>query len=465
MTRLLTQVEIDNILDFIKPRKGIPVDSAELIAKNTKKTFEKQLKNQQVYPEIIPELKQQLEKIYNKSLIPAGESVGVICAQSIGERNTQTTLNSVDYYDKILYMKDNQIFVKNIGEFIDDLLFFNGEKIIIYPKNNTQYLDIESGYYIPSVDENGFMHWKSIKAITKHLPNGQLVKVTTESGRIVSASQSKSFLVWNGNKFVDTLGSEIKLGDILPTTKKIYRFGEMNEYFDNFKLDYDFGFFIGLYITDGLIIDNFISFLNKNINIREKLKNWCEKNEVIPKFSHYDIKLYSDKLIEFLKKYCENDSNYKMIPLFSYTSSNDFIKGLIDGYYSNNSYIDNNEIVVSSSSENNINSISFLLNYFGIFTKIVRYNNYITLNIPNDFIKMFVETFSITDDNKRIQFNQIKQNIEIENTRNVYFDKIKTIEYVEATNGFVYDLTVEDTYTFALFNGLNMMDKNNVQNR
>lgn len=94
MTRLLTSKEIDNILDFIQPQEGIPCDTALSVVENTKKSFRKMLVGQMVYPKIIPELKSQLEQNYRSSLIQAGETVGVICAQSIGEKNTQMTLNT-----------------------------------------------------------------------------------------------------------------------------------------------------------------------------------------------------------------------------------------------------------------------------------------------------------------------------------------------------------------------------------
>lgn len=47
-----------------------------------------------VYENIIPTLQKEIDKLISKSLIDAGEAVGVICAQSIGERQTQLTLNS-----------------------------------------------------------------------------------------------------------------------------------------------------------------------------------------------------------------------------------------------------------------------------------------------------------------------------------------------------------------------------------
>ena len=53
-----------------------------------------QFKCHSVYPETLPTLRRDLETYMKQSVIPAGEMVGVICAQSIGERQTQLTLNS-----------------------------------------------------------------------------------------------------------------------------------------------------------------------------------------------------------------------------------------------------------------------------------------------------------------------------------------------------------------------------------
>ena len=94
MKRVLTDTEIDYILDFLKPNKSIPIESALSIVNNFKLRLINQLKNIQIYPELIDDLKKQIEKNYRDSLITPGESVGIIAAQAIGEKNTQSTLNT-----------------------------------------------------------------------------------------------------------------------------------------------------------------------------------------------------------------------------------------------------------------------------------------------------------------------------------------------------------------------------------
>jgi len=92
--RKLTNDEIENLLDFLKPNTMIPIESANVIIENLKKRIRKQLKEQELYPSIIPELKRKIQYHYNESQITSGESVGILAAQAIGERNTQSTLNT-----------------------------------------------------------------------------------------------------------------------------------------------------------------------------------------------------------------------------------------------------------------------------------------------------------------------------------------------------------------------------------
>lgn len=94
MKRRLTSVEINDILSFIKPRTDIPHDTAMTIVNANRKQMEQELSEAEIYPSIIPELKMEIIRQYRKSLIQPGESVGIVCAQSIGEMQTQTTLNT-----------------------------------------------------------------------------------------------------------------------------------------------------------------------------------------------------------------------------------------------------------------------------------------------------------------------------------------------------------------------------------
>jgi len=92
--RKLTKQEIAGILDFIKPNPHIPVDIATEVVEASKQEFLHGLINIKIYPSLIPKLKKKLSKTYFDSLIQPGENVGIIMAQSIGEKHTQSNLNT-----------------------------------------------------------------------------------------------------------------------------------------------------------------------------------------------------------------------------------------------------------------------------------------------------------------------------------------------------------------------------------
>lgn len=94
MTRLLTKHEINYILNKIDPLQAIPKVIANSICKIQRKAIKDQLKQIKIYPRQIPKLGETIFRQYIKTLVDAGESVGGICAQSVGERQTQLTLNS-----------------------------------------------------------------------------------------------------------------------------------------------------------------------------------------------------------------------------------------------------------------------------------------------------------------------------------------------------------------------------------
>lgn len=569
--RKLTLEEIQDILSIIQPQKKIPIDSAISVMNINRKQIEEQITNQLIYPSMIPKLKLMIEQAYFKSRVQPGECVGVLTAQSIGEKQTQSNLNSIDWHERILYIYKNKTVIEPIGKMIDRLLDDNIDDIKLIPEGKTQYLSIEDGYYIPSGDENGKQYWKKIEAVTKHLPAGKLVKVKTQSGRTVSASQGNSFLVWDGNKFIPTLGSKVKVGDILPTTRNMPEFKNTSDYFimesvfpkseyiysseivkareckqkskywwkehnkifttpykrgdtifgkrkelfmniesgyvflprgkfvsyipEKIPLDEEFGFLIGIFLAEGLTTSTFVNISNNSHIIREKVQKWCDRykityrvvetkgNQLRKDCIGYSLTIHSVLLARLLTKICSTGSENKYVPLFAYTAPKVFIKGILDGYISGDGTINKKDgfICISSASKELISGISFLLSYFNVFGKLSgvqpKSNNVgsknilysYTLQIRNNFAKNFTTQINLTEPNKNKKLKKITLNKDYRHplgyymknyphNRDVYFDKIVNIEYVEATGGVVYDFTVADTRRFNLFNGLNLMD-------
>ena len=92
--RRLTTEEIEDIVSGLRPNAAIPVAIAESHVEKARTRVRSQLASAFVYPEIISDLKKNIIQEYERARIHPGESVGIVTAQSIGERQTQMTLDT-----------------------------------------------------------------------------------------------------------------------------------------------------------------------------------------------------------------------------------------------------------------------------------------------------------------------------------------------------------------------------------
>ena len=97
MKRKLTSDEIECILsEFDKQKLYTNIPNATRLAtlSDIKNNIRNQLIKISIHPDGIQQLKQDIIKYYHSTQIEAGASVGIVTAQSIGERQTQMTLNT-----------------------------------------------------------------------------------------------------------------------------------------------------------------------------------------------------------------------------------------------------------------------------------------------------------------------------------------------------------------------------------
>jgi DNA-directed RNA polymerase beta' subunit len=96
INRSITNEEIVHILSVIKASKCIPIEIKESVENNIKNKLYKQFNNSiKIKNEsVIKLLKDEIERNYHYCQVQPGESVGIITGESIGERQTQMTLNT-----------------------------------------------------------------------------------------------------------------------------------------------------------------------------------------------------------------------------------------------------------------------------------------------------------------------------------------------------------------------------------
>ena len=94
MTRLLTSLEIEDVLSVIVSSSCKVYTEPDQTILNARESLRQQLVTVKLYPQVLPIFKKEVEKQYFASLLQPGEMVGIVAASSIGEQNTQASLNS-----------------------------------------------------------------------------------------------------------------------------------------------------------------------------------------------------------------------------------------------------------------------------------------------------------------------------------------------------------------------------------
>ena len=330
---------------------------------------------------------------YKRAIVSPGEMVGMIAAQSIGEPTTQM---STIYCEHIRCGKINKktgkvtMVLEQIGEMCDKI-------IDTYPqftfntghKNSVETLldELEDEYYIMGVDKQEKTHWNKISHISRHPTNGDLIKVTTKSGRTVTTTLSHSHLIRDEeSQQVESIkGSDLKEGLRIPVCKYISNiFVNDNVMIENQEkhLDNLFGWFIGAYLAEGNINGYSISITNGSQYYIDNVTKIANEFGKIAKVSSYageygpsvTTKFSHKALSKFILETCGNGSFVKRIPDFAFTAPNEFKAGLIQGYMDGdgNFQCDKNHHQIRSCSRSKqlSSDIALFFNYFGIFASI-----------------------------------------------------------------------------------------------
>jgi len=135
----------------------------------------------------------------------------------------------VDYNTELVIRWNGHVHaVRNgsVGMLIDSLMESYSAQIHC-PEPNTEYLPISDGLAEAlTVDEHGNVTWEPLEAVTRHPPvnkdgTNTLVRVKTKSGRSVTATKAKSFLVVKEGHIETKDGASIQVGDMIPVIQTL----------------------------------------------------------------------------------------------------------------------------------------------------------------------------------------------------------------------------------------------------
>lgn len=438
MKRKLSTNEIEDILDFIKPYPNIPEETGKSIVEIVKNKLRKQLKTQELYPEVIPELKTQLIKNYFDCQIHPGESVGILCAQSIGEKNTQQSISPME---RVLIRHNSMIKSYEIGEFIDSRLNEDDE----YEKDNYMKI-IEERYDILTISQDEKIEWKKINQISKHPTNGNLIKIKTMSGREVTTTLSHSHLKRCKGGVSPVLGSELKIGDRVPVMKYV---PSIETKCDDRNMV--MSWFLGVYFAFGSVSDKYVLIKNTNKYTKELFNFTIDLLTL--EYDKRDDFYYIEckEIIGMVRELFGEEIYDKKVPNIIYNMSSNEKKLFLKAFMEENGTI--------SKSIKSVECIQMLLCNFNIHSRVIRKKiydmNFYMLTIQNKYKTLFSETFPTIQLDRSIFENDYDK--DEDESSDVVWDEIIDIIIIDEDDyegKYVYDFSVKDNETFGLLSGI-----------
>ncbi|NBX75147.1 MAG: hypothetical protein EBQ92_01155, partial [Proteobacteria bacterium] len=391
-------------------------------------------------------------------------------------------IKSVTGDTQIVIQEEGNTKCVEIGKWIDELMDEYSEEIDHNNKHNQDLLKLKNKVYVPTCDQFGKTSWELMTDVTRHDPTEYLYKIKTYGGREVTVADSKSLLIWNNEnkEFESVLSTKVNIGDCVPVTYSlpeppvVRKYIDIGKYIDcerfekvkyidgekyvfdtlekykKYEMTRENGFLVGLYACENLT----------KIISDKKIRNYITSQ--LNKFQEG-----SEMTHEFLKKIMKD---IKCIPDEAFDAPDEFIIGLLDGYFSGDGHITRNSIVANSASKDLIEGISFLCSRLGIIGRItktqMKENNLGTKNIAASHIitirgqagVKFRKLIKLTKEHKNNKLNEcsFSEKYEfLEEQNEVILDKIINIEKIVADKDkYLYDVTVPSTKNFQIKNGL-----------
>jgi DNA-directed RNA polymerase beta' subunit len=365
---------------------------------------------------------------YKQSIVNPGENVGVIAGQSIGEPTTQLTLNSVIYETEIVVRNSKQEIRKVvIGDFICEHIERSKVKQVTFGDAadlTTTYaeLDVSEEYYeVPCATESGETVWRRIEAVTQHPVVNEdgtdtMLKITTKGCREVIATKAKSFLQLVDGKIVGVEGKDLAVGDYLPVSKKALESAVGSEDPESNSINYVYDDRQERVPETVLFstIEHRLDYLSQVFSSKQDNVYYIFPNPKEP------IRMFSMRL------------KYLFAVDLSVLLKNVGIQSVINQH----------------DDELNLYTVSIKqVDFDTVLNKYRVHKEYIpTFETPEEYIPNIING------------KTVMQPRGADSMQDLLFDQIVLIEEVPNTTKYAYDLTVEDTRNFDIYNGLCMRD-------
>ncbi len=396
------------------------------------------------------EIAQAVESRYLDTRVDPLDPVGTVSAQSIGEPGTQM---SIPADEEILIRRDGETAVSEIGPLVDSLMdgretrSFGGHEVALAPDD----LSVPSLREDETVEwkpvEEVSRHESPSELLRFELESGRAITatkahsfVTRRDNEVVTVAgdelEPDDWLPVVGELSVTDGASTVDIREYLPDTEYWYTStltdggavselpggsdqirnkrdaidaGELDENAvypvqgtvglpEQFPLDETTGFFLGAWLAEGSLTDYYVSVSNVEPEFQKQIRAFADRFDLsINEYENesgfadgYDIRINGKVLANFLSAACLQNEQ-KVVPGFAFGATDEFVRGLLCGYFSGDGNVGRSSVRSSSTSDRLTSGIALLLARVDIYATLGRQDDSRTLRIPSKHVPQFAE--------------------------------------------------------------------------
>jgi DNA-directed RNA polymerase subunit A" len=165
---------------------------------------------------------------------------------------------------------------------------------------------------------------------------------------------------------------------------------------ESFPLDDGTGFFLGAFLAEGSLTDHYVSISNVDEAFQSRVRAFADRFDLSTNeyenhsgFAEgYDIRVNGTILADLVRATCTSDGE-KIVPDFAFGATDEFVRGLLAGYFSGDGNVAKRAVRASSTSERLIEDISLLLARVGVYATWGSQSDSYTLRIPSKYVPQF----------------------------------------------------------------------------
>lgn len=160
----------------------------------------------------------EAERLHREARMHVGENVGCNSAISLGEPQSQMTMNCVAYDTRFALIDDGAPKAVPIGAFVDAAFAEAAPGTVETHPNGSQYLPLSRPVLVQSCDDAGVVQWDTVEGVSRHPHAGELVKIITDGGRSATVTPGESVLTYDGARIVPTRADAVTVAHAMPVT-------------------------------------------------------------------------------------------------------------------------------------------------------------------------------------------------------------------------------------------------------